>query len=272
MSAFVKYAMILASGLAIGSHVPGLVNLEDVGRRARLDELSNVINKALAPTKPDAASDLIGPAAAARVDEDLDYRIAQGIGSLDGWRTFLATHGSGAHAQSAKAEIDKLLFAVNAAAPAEVSEDASSDVKAGREVTHPDTPSPGTEVAVFTRDEIYVPHGESLDRSRFRPQLASLVDGSDSAAPAPVATPLKPAVKIGPNRGSKPRATEPPRRMTLSSDRPEPRPHAHRCTFGSACYWRSKTLPPILLALFGERPKHSRAFARKFADARPSGK
>jgi hypothetical protein len=90
-----------------------------------------------------------------RVDEDLDYRIARVTGSLEGWRAFLAAHGSGAHTESAKAEIDKLLVAVNAVAPAEVLADASPDANAGSEVAHPAPPA-RTEVVVVAR-EFYVP-------------------------------------------------------------------------------------------------------------------
>jgi hypothetical protein len=51
-----KYAVVLAAGLAMGSHVPGLVSLEDVGERAWLDPVSNVIKEALALSKPDATA------------------------------------------------------------------------------------------------------------------------------------------------------------------------------------------------------------------------
>src|SRR5206468_2229467 len=78
----------------------------------------------------------VDPAAAALLDEDLDYRIAQRIGSLDGWRSFLTAHGSGVHAQSVREEVEKLLLAEQAPTPpgAEVSNGASTDAKAGTEV------------------------------------------------------------------------------------------------------------------------------------------
>ena len=41
----------------------------------------------------------------ASIDEELDYRRKR-LGSLTGWRAFLATHGSGAYAQSARAEVE----------------------------------------------------------------------------------------------------------------------------------------------------------------------
>jgi hypothetical protein len=64
------------------------------------------INNALAPVKPEAAA--LDPAAAANVDEDLDYRIAEQTKSIEGWRAFLAAHPHGAHAPAAQAELDKL--------------------------------------------------------------------------------------------------------------------------------------------------------------------
>jgi hypothetical protein len=60
----------------------------------------------LTPVKPEAAP--IDEAASAKVDEDLDYRIAEQSKSIDGWRAFLTAHPAGAHAPAAQAELDKL--------------------------------------------------------------------------------------------------------------------------------------------------------------------
>jgi hypothetical protein len=73
------------------------------------------IDKALTPARPEAA--LIDAAASARVDEDLDYRIAKQTGSIDGWRAFLKAHPNGAHAPAAQAELDKLEPPPRAAPP-----------------------------------------------------------------------------------------------------------------------------------------------------------
>lgn len=64
------------------------------------------IHTALTPVTPEAAP--IDAAASARLDEDLDYRMAAQRKSTDGWRSFLAAHPAGAHAQAAQAELDKL--------------------------------------------------------------------------------------------------------------------------------------------------------------------
>ena len=72
----------------------------DTAKFKWLDE----INKPFVAARPAAVAP-IDPAAAALLDEDLDYRIAKRIGSLDGWRSFLTAHGSGVHAQSAREEV-----------------------------------------------------------------------------------------------------------------------------------------------------------------------
>ena len=83
------------------------------------------------------------------IDEELDYLVAKRLGSLAGWRAFLATHGSGAYAQSARAEVERLLPTGKAPAPAApgVSNGASTDAStAGKAMGA--IPSPrGTEVA-----------------------------------------------------------------------------------------------------------------------------
>jgi hypothetical protein len=107
MNALFKYAIVLSLGLAVGFIVKGPLNLEDVAKFKWLDEITVILNKALVSAKPAADVVPIDPAAAALIDEELDYRIAQRIGSLDGWRSFLTAHGSGVHAQSAKAEVEK---------------------------------------------------------------------------------------------------------------------------------------------------------------------
>jgi hypothetical protein len=74
---------------------------------AKLSETSVAfVNAALTPVKPEAAP--IDAVASQKVDEDLDYRIAEQTKSIDGWRTFLAAHPEGAHAPAAHAALDKL--------------------------------------------------------------------------------------------------------------------------------------------------------------------
>ena len=170
------------------------------GQSAREEERS--------AAKPEVAGTLVDPAAAARVDEDLDYMIAQRKGSVEGWRSFLAAHGSGVYAQSVREEVEKLLLAGQDPAPtaAEVSNGSSTDAKTGSEVVGSAPPSPGVEVAALTPDEICKRDGDRLERLRssptsdeaarftnelgcekLRPQLLGLMGSLGYAAPTPPA-------------------------------------------------------------------------------------
>jgi hypothetical protein len=91
-------------------------NLEEIAKLAWLDEINVIINKAVVRLKPQAAVFAVDPAGAARVTEDLDYRIAQLIGSVEGWRSFLAVHGRGVHTQTATGEVERLLVSEQASA------------------------------------------------------------------------------------------------------------------------------------------------------------
>src|SRR5271166_3708477 len=106
MSALFKlavYVVFLLSALAISLHFLEWLSPENV---------------ASAPAKPEAAAAPVDPAGTAGIDEELDYWAAQKVGSLDGWRSFLAAHGSGVYAQAARTEMQKLLPAEKASAPA----------------------------------------------------------------------------------------------------------------------------------------------------------
>ena len=83
-------------------------SLEEIAKLRWLDDISVMISKSLAYAKPKAEVPPVDPIAAANVDEDLDYRIAQRTKSTEGWRSFLTAHPGGSHAQFARAELDKL--------------------------------------------------------------------------------------------------------------------------------------------------------------------
>jgi hypothetical protein len=83
-------------------------NLRHIAMPRWLDAISATITKSLASAKPQAEVSPVDPVAAAKVDEDLDYRIAKRTKSLEGWRAFLTAHPGGPHAQSARAELDEL--------------------------------------------------------------------------------------------------------------------------------------------------------------------
>ena len=153
MSAPFKYAFVLALGLGFGFCIHAPPNLEEVAKLTWLDEINVIINKAVARLKPQAAVFAVDPAGAARVTEDLDSRIAKRIGSVEGWRSFLAVHGTGVHAQTATAEVDRLLSEqASAQTTPKVSNDTSFGAKTASDIVRPATLSSGTEVAALTPD------------------------------------------------------------------------------------------------------------------------
>ena len=106
MRSIVFVAALMAG--ALNPYAPPTVNLAKLNADlAKFSETSVAfITTALTPAKPEAAP--IDPAASAKVDEDLDYRIAEQRKSIDGWRGFLAAHPQGPHAPAAQAELEKL--------------------------------------------------------------------------------------------------------------------------------------------------------------------
>ena len=155
-----KYAFALVLALAVIYVYTPLSLVEYVAKLRWLDDINVGVNKSLAPAKPEAGvSPVESPIAAANVDEDLDYRIAQRMKSTEGWRSFLATHPAGPHAQSARSELDKLLPVESvfiAPAVAQVSNGGWSDAKTPSEDSSPDRLSPRSEVAsdeICKRDE-----------------------------------------------------------------------------------------------------------------------
>ena len=93
-------------------------SLEGVAKSRWLGDIGAFITKSLTPARPEANASAVDPVAAANLDEDLDYRIAQRTKSTEGWRSFLTAHPDGPHAQSARAELDKLVPPETPPAPA----------------------------------------------------------------------------------------------------------------------------------------------------------
>src|SRR6478672_10149789 len=101
-----KYMLCLALALpAVYAYAPP--NLRDIAKPRWLDDINVMINRSL-PTKPQAEGSPVDPIAAANVDEDLDYRIAERTKSTEGWRSFLTANPERPPAQSARAQLDKL--------------------------------------------------------------------------------------------------------------------------------------------------------------------
>jgi hypothetical protein len=262
MSAPFKYAFVLALGLAFGFCIHAPPNLEEIAKLAWLDEIDVIINKAIARLKPQAGVFTVDPAGAARVTEDLDYRIAERIGSVEGWRSFFAVHGSGVHAQTATGEVERLLVSEQASAQttAKVSNETSLGAKVASDPVRPAPLSSGTEVAALTPESGVGSLGHET------PVTAEVSYGASSDAkaesealqPAPpssgtqIATPLpdenrKPdggrltQRRVSPTsdvaRASKPTSGT-PRTASLLTARPKR--HASGCASGAACLWRGR--------------------------------
>ncbi len=127
----------------------------EIAKPQWLDDVSVAINKSLA-AQPQAEIPSVDPIAAAKVDEDLDYRIAQRTASIEGWRAFLTTHPDGPHAQSARAELDKLAPSVPSSAQMAVqapdSGAADTEIPSGN--MSPPLASTVPDTATLTSDEI----------------------------------------------------------------------------------------------------------------------
>lgn len=280
MRAFFKYAIVLASGVAVGWYIYGTPRL------ARIDEINILVSNNFAHLRPEATVILDDPTDERRVDEDLDYLIANRTGTLEGWQAFLAAHANGAHAKSAEAEIDKLSLLVKAThtAAAEVSDRVSPEAKLEgdikRFITDASGPSkaaapPLHEVCYYDGDCQEAPRHPSSNEIRhptsesalgiLRLQVADLTVGSDTGPARPI-----PSAKSGPERGENPRATTLHRQATVSSHI-VPVHHQRPCTVSFLCHWKTQPLPPILMALLGVKTKHSRGVSgQAFADPRAS--
>ena len=153
-----KYKLLLVLGVAAIA-VPAMYvyapRLEEIAKPRWLDGIGLAINKSAAAVKPQAEVSPVDPIAAANVDEDLDYRIAQRTKSIEGWRSFLTAHPGGPHAQSARAELDKLVMPVGALASATVEapdRGPPEDTKITSEVAPPRPSSAGSEDAALASE------------------------------------------------------------------------------------------------------------------------
>ena len=224
--------------------------LREFAKPRWLDDISVIVNRPLAPAKPEARVSPVDPIAAANVDEDLDYRIAQRMKSTEGWRSFLAAHAAGPHAQSARAELDKLVPVEKPRAPvaAQASDGGVSDMKTPSEDTSSDQPSPRSEVAsdeICRRDEDRLerlsnsPTSDEAMRfltelrcEKLRPELFRMtgtVWTTSTSTAADVAI-QSPSSWVAPAQVGRWRATEPQNktRWSVSSRSLQPRRHAKR--------------------------------------------
>ena len=251
---------------------------DDVAKLRWPDDINVIISKVFAPANRNVRVVSVDPVAASNVDEDLDYRIAQRVKSMEGWQSFLAAHPDGPRTQSARAELDKLVGAQKPPAPAaaQAPNNGSSNTKTMSEVARPGRPSHPSEAATLASDEICKrdeDHLQQLSTSptsdeamrflaelrceKLRPELFRLTEHLDYQDPNAVAaaTQSYPS-NVAQTEVAGRRATEPQdgTRGRVASRSLQPRRHATR---GAA-----PSLPPILMALFGDRPRNSTAFRR----------
>jgi hypothetical protein len=276
-----KYAFVLMLMLAV-IYVYAPLSLEDVAKLPWLDDINVILNKSLASARREAGVSPVDPIAAANVDEDLDYRITQRVKSAEGWRSFLAVHPDGPHAQFARAELDKLVLAGKSHVPAaaqagpvaaQASDVRSLDTKAPSEAASPAQPSPLSEVAKHATDEICkhdedrlqwlsnsptsneaIPFLAELRCEKLRPELFRLTERLDYQDPSAIVATQSRSPQVAQAGAASRRAIEPHNRphWRVASRSPQPRRRAAR--------WAAPSLPPILMALFGETRRTSTAF------------
>ena len=162
-----KHAFALALALAVAViYAFAPLARDEIAKLRWLGDINVIISKVLAPANRDVRVVFVDPVAAANVDEDLDYRIAQRVKSMEGWRSFLAVHPDGRRAQSARAELDKLVGAHSPPPPelVQASNKGSPEVKTPSAAAFPSQPSLRSEVATPTTDEVCRRDEDRLER------------------------------------------------------------------------------------------------------------
>ena len=264
-----KNAFVFVLMLAV-IYVYAPQSLEDVAKLPWLDDINIILNKSLAYTKREAGVSPVDPVAAANVDEDLDYRIAQRMKSAEGWRSFFTAIRM-ALMLNLRARNSRNWFRSRSPPALRRPAQASlSDIKAPSEATSSAQPSARSEVA---SDEICRRDADGLERlshsptsdeamrfltelrcEKLRPELFRLTERLDYQAPTAADLAIQsPSSWVAPAQVGRWRATEPQNKThwSVSSRSPQSRRHANR--------WAAPSLPPILLALLGKQPRNSPA-------------
>jgi hypothetical protein len=284
-----KYTLFLALTLPV-LYAFAPLKVENLNKPRWLDNVGVFIARSLASVKPEPIEPPVDPIAAANVDEDLDYRIAQRKRSSEGWRAFLTAHPDGPHAQSARAELDMLApsGAPPAPATAEAVDALAAAPKASPEVARLDGSPAQSEATAPASDETCRQDEDRLEHlstsptadgvlrflielrcEKLRPRLLSLAEQVDDKAPPAAADPAPSvpssvlpekvvlAPPLPPPRMS---ATEHQKRTPtiLASRGVQRKRHANART--------APNLPRLLLALFfGEGSRNSTAARRSHA-------
>jgi uncharacterized caspase-like protein len=205
---------------------------------------------ALVPAKPAASAAAGEPAASVDRDEASDYRMAERVGSIEGWRAFLSVHSKGFYAELARAQVQKMasLGATNAPAAAEVPKNPATSSPQSSEgaETRPAQPPSAMETAALTPDEICkrdedrlarlrggasadeAKHfGSELSCEKLRPQYMRLLESLGFASPAPLAPANSPSSNSSPT-GQIVKGDCASQQVALDRLRAEPSPEATR--------------------------------------------
>ena len=160
-----KYTLFLALALPV-LYALAPLKIENLNKPRWLDSVGVFITRSLASVKPEPIEPPVDPIAAANVDEDLDYRIAQRKRSSEGWRAFLTAHPDGPHAQSARTELDALAPSGTPPAPAiaQAVDARASDPKTSPEVAPLDRSPAQSEAAAPASDETCRQDEDRLER------------------------------------------------------------------------------------------------------------
>jgi hypothetical protein len=256
-----KYMLFSALAVpAIYACAPSSV--KEMAKPRWLHDIGVAVSASLA-AKPEAEVSSVDPIAAAKVNEDLDYRIAERTKSTEGWRAFLAAHSTppapAPDVQAADAKVP------------------SESVSSPPQSTEPDAPTVASDVTCRGDEDRLQRLSDSptsdgilrllidLRCEKLRPQLLSLAkrlddkplattadaaqDESSGVLPASVAS----APPLPPPRM---RANEPSKRprSIVSSHGVESKGHAAQRT--------APNLSQFLLAFFGGGPRNSTAARR----------
>ena len=280
-----KYTLFLALALPV-LYALAPLKIENLNKPRWLDSVGVFITRSLASVKPEPIEPPVDPIAAANVDEDLDYRIAQRKRSSEGWRAFLTAHPDGPHAQSARTELDMLAPSGTPPTPAiaQAVDARASDPKTSPEVAPLDRSPAQSEAAAPASDETCRQDEDRLEHlstsptadgvlrflielrcEKLRPRLLSLAEQVDDKAPPAAADPApsvpssvlpEKVVLAPPLPPPRMRATEHQKRTPtiLASRGVQRKRHANART--------APNLPQLLLALFGEGSRNSTAARR----------
>jgi TPR repeat protein len=182
MDALYKYALALAVALGAGVYAFGPLKPE-----------GNVRVRA----NPEAAALPADLAALASAEEELDYRTAQRVTSLEGWRAFLAAHENSPFARTAKAEIKRLLIADLASTSAELSNGDVAPVAAQAILSDLPNGTPrGAKSASETAPQTPSPSGTDVTPVQFASGAPPALKASSETAsqtPSPSGTDVTPA-------------------------------------------------------------------------------